>query len=84
MLTGGNNVPIIITDYGFRKLTPEECFEFQGFPIKKGEYSLPAIAKSHLYKQAGNSVSVPVIKSIADNIMRTLNGEQLSSQLTLF
>ena len=84
MGTGGNNVPIILTDYGFRKLTPEECFEFQGFPIKLGEYSLPEIAKSHLYKQAGNSVSVPVIKGIADNILKILNGEQLSSQLTLF
>ena len=32
MGTGGHNVPIIKTDYGIRKLTPKECFNFQGFP----------------------------------------------------
>lgn len=84
MGTGGNNVPIIKTEYGFRKLTPEECFEFQGFPVNSGEYKLPDIARSHLYKQAGNSVSVPVIKAIADNIMKALRGEQVARQLELF
>lgn len=84
MGTGGNNVPIVVTDYGFRKLTPEECFEFQGFPVKSGEYKLPNIARSHLYKQAGNSVSVPVIYAIAKNIMKALNGVQVSTQLSLF
>lgn len=77
MGTGGNNVPIILTDFGYRKLTPEECFEFQGFPIKSGKYVLPEIAQSHLYKQAGNSVSIPVIKAIADNILKALNGKQI-------
>lgn len=84
MGTGGNNVPIILTDFGFRKLTPEECFEFQGFPVKSGQYKLPHIANSHLYKQAGNSVSVPVIKSIADNIKKTLDGHRATIQLSLF
>ena len=84
MGTGGNNVPIILTDFGFRKLTPEECFEFQGFPVFSGEYKLPKIANSHLYKQAGNSVSVPVINAIAENIMRALNGEQIKEELLLF
>ncbi len=84
MGTGGNNVPIIFTDFGFRKLTPTECFEFQGFPVKCGEYKLPQIANNHLYKQAGNSVSVPVIKAIADNILKALKGEQINQQLSLF
>ena len=84
MGTGGNNVPIILTDYGYRKLTPEECFEFQGFPVKTGGYILPDIARSHLYKQAGNSVSVPVIFEIAKNIMMALKGEQIMKQLSLF
>jgi DNA (cytosine-5)-methyltransferase 1 len=84
MGTGGNNVPIILTDHGFRKLTPAECFEFQGFPVRSGEYILPDIAHSHLYKQAGNSVSVPVIQAIAENIMKALEGEQVLQQLSLF
>ena len=84
MGTGGNNVPIITTPYGFRKLTPEECFAFQGFPVKNGDYKLPDIANSHLYKQAGNSVSVPVIYAIADNIMKSLNGVQVCEEMLLF
>ena len=71
MGTGGNNVPIIKTDKGIRKLTPRECFNFQGFPKT---YKLPNIANSHLYKQAGNSVSVPVIKMIAESILIAIEG----------
>ena len=66
MGTGGHNVPLIKTKERIRKLTPRECFNFQGFPES---YKLPNIANSHLYKQAGNSVSVPVIKKIAESIL---------------
>jgi DNA (cytosine-5)-methyltransferase 1 len=62
---GGHNVPIILDNKGIRKLTPKECFNFQGFP---SSYKLPNIADSILYKQAGNSVSVPVIERIAKQI----------------
>lgn len=73
MGTGGHNVPLIIDDWGFRKLTPKEAFKFQGFPVDK-EFKLPeSMANSHLYKQAGNSVSVPVIKRIAVNMITALN-----------
>lgn len=71
MGTGGHNVPLIKTEFGIRKLTPKECFDFQGFPKK---YKLPKIANSHLYKQAGNSVSVPVIQRISENIYKAING----------
>ncbi len=64
---GGHNVPLILTDDGrIRKLTPHECFNVQGFPA---DFQLPNQANSHLYKQAGNSVVVPVIRRIAENIM---------------
>jgi DNA (cytosine-5)-methyltransferase 1 len=75
MGTGGHNVPLVKTSFGIRKLTPKECFEFQGFPINDGNYSLPDISISHLYKQAGNSVSVPVIQRLAESIMKTLNND---------
>ena len=71
MGTGGHNVPIVKMNTGIRKLTPRECFLLQGFPC---EYVLPNIADSHLYKQAGNSVTVTVIQRIAENIMCSLNG----------
>jgi len=69
MGTGGHNVPIIKDVIGIRKLTPRECFNFQGFP---STYILPNISDCHLYKLAGNAVSVPVVKLIADRLMNYL------------
>ena len=71
MGTGGHNVPLIKTIHGIRKLTPKECFLFQGFPKN---YKFPKISNGQLYKQAGNSVSVPVLHQISKNIMTVLNG----------
>jgi len=72
MGTGGHNVPLIIDDWGFRKLTPKETFKFQGFPVDD-DFIVPVdMAKSHLYKQAGNAVSVPVIKRVAANMLDAL------------
>lgn len=70
MGSGGHNVPLVNDGFGFRKLTPRECFRFQGFP---DSFMLPIeLANSSLYKQAGNSVTVPVINNIAKNIMDVL------------
>ena len=69
MGSGGHNVPIIIDDFGIRKLTPEECLAFQGFP---NNFKFPDIADNHKYKQVGNSVTVPVVESIAKNIVLAL------------
>lgn len=71
MGTGGHNVPLVLTKHGIRKLTPKECFLFQGYPK---DFVLPEnMAQSHLYKQAGNSVVVPVIKRLATEIMNAVN-----------
>ena len=69
MGSGGHNVPLIKDDNGIRKLTPRECFNLQGFPKK---YKLPNISDSKLYKLAGNCVSVPVVKLLADKIINVL------------
>lgn len=66
---GGHNVPLVLNGKGIRKLTPRECANFQGFP---GDYKFPKIADSHLYKQLGNSVSIPVVQRIAENIQKAL------------
>lgn len=67
MGTGGHNVPLILTDKGIRKLTPKECINFQGYPDK---YTFPTtIAKSAMYKQAGNSVVVPLIEKVCHSII---------------
>lgn len=66
---GGHNVPLILDDKGIRKLTPRECFNFQGFP---SSYILPNISDTNLYKLAGNAVSVPVVELIAKRLIPLL------------
>jgi len=70
MGTGGHNVPLIKDDFGIRKLTPKECFLFQGFPDK---FILPPLANSKLYKQAGNSVTTPLVERISNEIIKVLS-----------
>jgi DNA (cytosine-5)-methyltransferase 1 len=67
MGTGGNNVPVLVKEG--RKLTVRECLRIQGFPetYKMKENN------SHSYKQIGNSVSVPVIRAVAKQVIDTLN-----------
>ena len=67
---GGHNVPLVRDVHGIRKLTPRECFNFQGFP---SSYRLPSISDTHLYKLAGNAVSVPVVKLIANRLIPLLS-----------
>ena len=70
MGTGGHNVPLILShDNKIRKLTPSECFRVQGFPKN---FKLPKQSNCRLYKQAGNSVVVPVITRIALAINKVL------------
>jgi DNA (cytosine-5)-methyltransferase 1 len=56
-------------DLKIRKLTPLECWRLQGFPDWAFTRAREAgLSDSQLYKQAGNSVTVPVIKAIADRM----------------
>ncbi|MEE0992071.1 MAG: DNA cytosine methyltransferase [Bacteroidales bacterium] len=71
MGTGGHNVPLILTDYGIRKLSPKECLNFQGFPEN---FIFPDnIPNSAKYKQAGNSVVVPLIYEVCKNIVQIIS-----------
>ncbi len=71
MGTGGNNVPIICDDHGtIRKFTPRECFRLQGFP--ESFRFPPKMSDTQLYKQAGNAVSVPVIRAIGQCLLDAL------------
>lgn len=82
MGTGGHNVPLILTNENkIRKLTPKETFNAQGFPK---EFKLPDISNGQLYKQAGNSVVVPVIKRITDNIKRALKSDPFEKEQISF
>lgn len=52
-----------------RRLTPRECARIQGFPEW---FDLGACSDTQLYKQFGNSVSVPVIRGIANSMVDKL------------
>jgi DNA (cytosine-5)-methyltransferase 1 len=72
MGTGGHNVPLVLVDENkkiIRKLTPKECFNFQGYK----NFELPkGIADGQLYKQAGNSVTVDLIMRQAELIKKVI------------
>ena len=52
-----------------RKLTPRECARLQGFP----ENFIIPVSDTQAYKQFGNSVAVPVIRAIAQQIMEAFS-----------
>lgn len=54
-----------------RKLTPRECAKLQGFP--EG-FVLDAVSDCQNYRQFGNSVSVPVIRAIANEMKPFITG----------
>ena len=63
-------VPIILDDYGIRRLTPYECIKLQGFP---DDYKFaPGTPMRKAYQQVGNSVCVPVIRRIAEKIIEVM------------
>jgi DNA (cytosine-5)-methyltransferase 1 len=73
MGTGGHNVPLVLDKHGLRKLTPRECLRLQGFPE---DYKIPDnLSISHIYKQIGNSVAVPVVERIAKNMFIVLTNK---------
>lgn len=63
MGTGGSNVAVVVKQN--RKLTERECLRIMGFPE---EYK---IGKGYqAYKQIGNSVAVPVIGKLAEELVK--------------
>lgn len=68
-LTPTTHIKGEINKEGVRKMTPREWARLQGFP---DSYKL-ILADVHLYKQFGNSVTVPVIGAIAKEIKEVLD-----------
>ena len=57
-------------EWAIRKLTPRECWRLQGFTDEQFDKAKDAgVSDSQLYKQIGNSVTVPVIKAIAEKLI---------------
>jgi len=57
-----------------RRLTPVECERLQGFPDDWTKYGKDGelISDTQRYKQLGNAVSVPVVKTVGEKLNRIL------------
>lgn len=71
----GSEILIDQSDLGHnpRKLTPRECARLQGFP---DEYFIDCVSDAQAYRQFGNSVSIPVIRAIATNLLECMSRAQ--------
>ncbi len=71
-----------------RRLTPRECARLMGYP---DSFKI-VCSDTHAYKQFGNSVAVPVVRLVAQEVMKCLSQKSLKearlsrsvSQLRLF
>lgn len=52
-----------------RKLSPRECARLMGYP---DEYILSAVSEVQAYRQCGNSVVVPLITAVSEQIARVV------------
>lgn len=72
---GGHNQPVIRDEWGIRKLTQRECLRLQGF--EDGTFEFPAsVSRTQQYKQIGNAVTVPLVRRLAAECRRQLEGKR--------
>jgi len=57
-----------------RRLTPRECARLMGYPET---FKIEQVSDTQAYRQFGNSVVVPVVEKIAEQVIVALNGEVL-------
>lgn len=78
-----NNIGIMekTTDsYKIRRLTPRECFRLMGVKDEDIDKMLAINSETQLYKQAGNSIVVPVLEAIFRRMFidtEPIKGEQM-------
>ena len=57
---------------GLRLLTEQECKAIMGFP---SDFAIP-VSRTQMYHQFGNSVAVPVVQKISEQIVKSLLGDK--------
>ncbi|HEV8071513.1 MAG TPA: DNA (cytosine-5-)-methyltransferase [Planctomycetaceae bacterium] len=68
---GGHNQPVIKDRWGIRKLTPRECARLQGY--EDSWFTIPTdLSYTQIYKQIGNSVTVPLVAELAQSCLTEL------------
>ena len=78
---GGHNQPVIKDQWGIRKLTPIECARLQGY--SDDWFRTPGISlvsRAQLYKQIGNSVTIPLVTQLAKNLIAYLESNPSTSR----
>ena len=65
-----------------RKLTPRECWRLQGFSDEMFNKAAAVNSDSQLYKQAGNSVTIPVVAAVGQRIVTIQN--ELNKEVSAF
>ena len=67
-----------IDGYRVRRLTPLECFRLQGFPDEMVKTARElGLADGHLYKMAGNAVTVNVVETVAKKLRDAINNKDI-------
>ncbi|MCS2584570.1 DNA (cytosine-5-)-methyltransferase [Bacteroides sp. BFG-551] len=59
-----------------RRLSPRECARLMGYPDK---YRLDQVSDVQAYRQCGNSVVVPLITAVSEQIIKTINNYEQHS-----
>lgn len=67
---GGGHIPMHNYNLRIRKLTPKECWRLMGFDDEDFEKAEEVNSNTQLYKQAGNSICVPVLEAIFKNLLK--------------
>lgn len=62
---------VVMNDLRIRKLTPKECWRLMGFDDEDFEKASKVNSNTQLYKQAGNSICVPVLEAILSNLLKS-------------
>ena len=62
--------PSVKHNLRIRKLTPKECWRLMGFDDVDFEKASKVNSNSQLYKQAGNSICVPVLENILKELLK--------------
>lgn len=74
---GGGQTPVHNVNSRIRRLTPLECWRLQGFTDEDFHKAKSVNSDTQLYKQAGNSITKKVIKSITKNLLNVLCDQEV-------
>lgn len=61
-----------------RRLSPRECARLMGYP---DEYRLDQVSDVQAYRQCGNSVIVPLVTAVSEQILKTINEYERNIEL---